>query len=292
MENVKEIMSEYCLKRARNSEHYEANKELIAAITTEFTDAFGISHLRKTWVDLFAREEESYNTNVAYENTPKIQELDRLRERQFIFIGKIIELMTCSIKEEEKAAAKRLSFVMKPFKRSHRKPYAYTSAEFTVFVQRFRKPENAADVSLLRLGPELDRLDQMNEEFKDIYHERIMLEYKRHIAEKMKDIRPKTDDAFHELVLMINALYRINKLVEHDEAKAEQINKVIDDVNAILLCLQRTLSQAGLMDSPNLGTDPENSHSEAQNLPQNTTIRKKEDKKAKKNSNSQEAQPS
>ena len=208
-----------------------------------------------------------------------------MRERQFIFITKIIELMTCSIKEEEKAAAKRLSFVMKPFKRSHRKPYAHTSAEFTVFVQRFRKPENAEAVSLLKLGPELDRLDQMNEEFKDIYHERIMLEYKRHIAEKMKDIRPKTDDAFHELVLMINALYRINKLVEHDEAKAEQINKVIDDVNAILLRLQRTLSQAGLMDSPNLGTDPENSHSEAKKSPKATTIRKKEDANAKKTSN-------
>lgn len=292
MENVKEIMSDYCLKRARNSEHYEAHKELIAIITPEFTDAYGISHLRKTWVDLFAREEESYNTNVSYENTPKIQELDRTRERQFIFISKIIELMTCSIKEEQKEAAKRLAFVIKPFKRSHRQPYACTSAEFTVFVQRLRKPENSAAVSLLKLGPELDRLDQMNEEFKDIYHERIILEYKRHIAEKMKDIRPKTDDAFHELVLMINALYRINKLVEHDEAKAEQINKVIDDVNAILLRLQRTLSQAGLMDSPNLGTDPENSHSEAQNSPKATTIRKKEDKKAKKTSNSQEVKPS
>ena len=285
MENVKEIMSDYCLKRARNSEHYEAHKELIAIITPEFTDAYGISHLRKTWVDLFACEEESYNTNVAYENTPKIQELDRTRERQFIFISKIIELMTCSIKEEQKEAAKRLAFVIKPFKRSHRQPYACTSAEFTVFVQRLRKPENAAAVSLLKLGPELDRLDQMNEEFKDIYHERIMLEYKRHIAEKMKDIRPKTDDAFHELVLMINALYRINKLVEHDEAKTEQINKVIDDVNAILLRLQRTLSQAGLMDSPNLGTDPENSHSEAKKSPKATTIRKKEDANAKKTSN-------
>ena len=285
MENVKEIMSDYCLKRARNSEHYEAHKELIAIITPEFTDAYGISHLRKTWVDLFAREEESYNTNVSYENTPKIQELDRTRERQFIFISKIIELMTCSIKEEQKEAAKRLAFVIKPFKRSHRQPYACTSAEFTVFVQRLRKPENAEAVSLLKLGPELDRLDQMNEEFKDIYHERIMLEYKRHIAEKMKDIRPKTDDAFHELVLMINALYRINKLVEHDEAKTEQINKVIDDVNAILLRLQRTLSQAGLMDSPNLGTDPENSHSEAKKSPKATTIRKKEDANAKKTSN-------
>lgn len=285
MENVKEIMSDYCLKRARNSEHYEAHKELIAIITPEFTDAYGISHLRKTWVDLFAREEESYNTNVSYENTPKIQELDRTRERQFIFISKIIELMTCSIKEEQKEAAKRLAFVIKPFKRSHRQPYVCTSAEFTVFVQRLRKPENAAAVSLLKLGPELDRLDQMNEEFKDIYHERIMLEYKRHIAEKMKDIRPKTDDAFHELVLMINALYRINKLVEHDEAKTEQINKVIDDVNAILLRLQRTLSQAGLMDSPNLGTDPENSHSEAKKSPKATTIRKKEDANAKKTSN-------
>lgn len=285
MENVKEIMSDYCLKRARNSEHYEAHKELIAIITPEFTDAYGISHLRKTWVDLFAREEESYNTNVSYENTPKIQELDRTRERQFIFISKIIELMTCSIKEEQKEAAKRLSFVIKPFKRSHRQPYACTSAEFTVFVQRLRKPENAEAVSLLKLGPELDRLDQMNEEFKDIYHERIMLEYKRHIAEKMKDIRPKTDDAFHELVLMINALYRINKLVKHDEAKTEQINKVIDDVNAILLRLQRTLSQAGLMDSPNLGTDPENSHSEAKKSPKATTIRKKEDANAKKTSN-------
>ena len=278
-------MSDYCLKRARNSEHYEAHKELIAIITPEFTDAYGISHLRKTWVDLFAREEESYNTNVSYENTPKIQELDRTRERQFIFISKIIELMTCSIKEEQKEAAKRLAFVIKPFKRSHRQPYACTSAEFTVFVQRLRKPENAAAMSLLKLGPELDRLDQMNEEFKDIYHERIMLEYKRHIAEKMKDIRPKTDDAFHELVLMINALYRINKLVEHDEAKTEQINKVIDDVNAILLRLQRTLSQAGLMDSPNLGTDPENSHSEAKKSPKATTIRKKEDANAKKTSN-------
>ena len=285
-------MSDYCLKRARNSEHYEAHKELIANITPEFTDAYGISHLRKNWVDLFAREEESYNTNVAYENTPKIQELDRTRERQFIFICKIIELMTCSIKEEQKEAAKRLAFVIKPFKRSHRQPYACTSAEFTVFVQRLRKPENAEAVSLLKLGPELDRLDQMNEEFKDIYHERIMLEYKRHIAEKMKDIRPKTDDAFHELVLMINALYRINKLVEHDEAKAEQINKVIDDVNAILLRLQRTLSQAGLMDSPNLGTDPENSHSEAKKSPKTTVIRKKEDTNAKKTSNSQKVQPS
>ena len=61
---------------------------------------------------------------------------------------------------------------------------------------------------------------------------------------KQETLRPVTDDAFNELAKAINALYAANELVTKDAEKSAALEKVIDDVNAIVVRFRKTISTA------------------------------------------------
>ena len=49
---------------------------------------------------------------------------------------------------------------------------------------------------------------------------------------------------------MKNSLYNVNELITKDAEKEQELGAVIDEVNAILLQLQETLSRAGIGSKP------------------------------------------
>ena len=59
----------------------------------------------------------------------------------------------------------------------------------------------------------------------------------------MKELRPITDKAYDELAKAINALYAVNEMVTQDAEKRTALEKVIDDVNAVVLRYRKTVNQ-------------------------------------------------
>ena len=72
----------------------------------------------------------------------------------------------------------------------------------------------------------------------------------------MKTLRPVTDDAFNALAKAINALYAVNEMVTDDADVRTALGKVIDDVNAIVIRLKKTIGQS-TSGASSSGTDPE-----------------------------------
>ena len=250
MEDIKEIISDYCLKRARNGEHYQTIEELIAIITSEFAEAQGITPLRTNLVGMFAREDQCFHNSAAYANTPEVKATDDRRDKLFIFISQTIATSQYSPLEAAQKAGERLAYVIKPYEGAPRLSLARNTGEISDFVKKMKEEEYAEDIATLGLNDALTQLEEVNNKFVEVYRMRTAKEYARSTADKMETIRPQVDDAFHELALLLNAVYRVNKYITKDSEKEQQVGAVIDAINATLLRLQKTLSQAGLMGKP------------------------------------------
>ncbi|MGM9797926.1 MAG: hypothetical protein ACI3ZY_10230 [Parabacteroides sp.] len=95
----------------------------------------------------------------------------------------------------------------------------------------------------------------MNQSFSTIYQERPEKLLAKATSHTMASIHPLVDKAFKELARSINAVYRVNELIEQSETKEQQLESVIDRINAIHYQLQLTLSQVKSGAKPNPGEE-------------------------------------
>ena len=133
--------------------------------------------------------------------------------------------------------------------------YAATTGALSDFINRMREADCTTHIATLQLTEALNRLEALNQAFNAIYQERAELLLTRATSYSMTSIRPLVDKAFKELVLAINALYRVNALTEQSETKEQQLAAVIDRMNAILYQLQLTLSRVKAGAKPNPGEE-------------------------------------
>lgn len=247
---MKSINNLTVLKRARNGEHYQAHADILNAISEAFVSGQGIKALRDAYAKLYELEDECYLRNQAYEDTPEIAEADQLRDELFLFVSQTIETNKLSPVAANREAAGRLGFVLDPYKDAPRQSLAKNTAEVTDFGKAISEESHAEDVTTLGLDAPLAALKEANEAFNRLYLERSKEKEERSKSETMKTIRPKVDAAFKELATAINSLYNVNELITKDAEKEQELGTVIDEVNAILLQLQETLSRAGIGSKP------------------------------------------
>ena len=247
---MKTINSGFNFRRARNGEHYQAHADILNAISEAFVSGQGIKALRDAYAKLYELEDECYLRNQAYEDTPEIAEADQLRDELFLFVSQTIETNKLSPVAANREAAGRLGFVLDPYKDAPRQSLAKNTAEVTDFGKAISEESHAEDVTTLGLDAPLAALKEANEAFNRLYLERSKEKEERSKSETMKTIRPKVDAAFKELATAINSLYNVNELITKDAEKEQELGAVIDEVNAILLQLQETLSRAGIGSKP------------------------------------------
>ena len=247
---MKSIKLSSILRQARNGEHYQAHADILNAISEAFVSGQGIKALRDAYAKLYELEDECYLRNQAYEDTPEIAEADQLRDELFLFVSQTIETNKLSPVAANREAAGRLGFVLDPYKDAPRQSLAKNTAEVTDFGKAISEESHAEDVTTLGLDAPLAALKEANEAFNRLYLERSKEKEERSKSETMKTIRPKVDAAFKELATAINSLYNVNELITKDAEKEQELGAVIDEVNAILLQLQETLSRAGIGSKP------------------------------------------
>lgn len=254
---MKEINATFSFGRAKNAQHHRVHADILGYITADFAEAHSFAPLHTTYSDLFAIECGIFGSNTAFWETAEIAALDEERDRDHLFITHTIATAFYSPDADTRAAAERLSFVSEPFKRAYEKDYDSNTSLVEQFIAVLRKEENADAVEKLNLSASINALEAVNNQFKTVYEARYREYQARITTETMKTIRPKVDVAAHEVFKAINALYMVNELTTKDAEKKAALEAVIDDVNARLSWLEKTLDGTASGGTDNAPSDGE-----------------------------------
>ena len=244
---VKKILVPFSLYEARNAEHYGLYSDIFESIPQELAEKYHLTPIYSTCVNLFGIENDCHLRNQGYKNTEAIEQGDKKRDDLMLAIAQTIEAFTRLPIAEKAEAAKRLNFLLKPYRNVTRLPYAQESANIRDFVLKMAEEANAADIETLGLTEMMTLLDEANQAFMALYKGRSGEIRVRSTSETMKTIRPKVDAAFAQLFDAINGMYIVNELTTKDATTREELGKVIDDVNSYLIQLQKTLIRAGVI---------------------------------------------
>lgn len=248
---MKEINLKFDLSRARNAEHYQLHDDILRVITTEFVSAQGIAPLRESYQALFDTENMCYLQNRSYQNTAELETADKKRDDYFLYIAQTISTGKLCPTEAKRNAAIQLDYALSPYRKAPRMNYVSNTAAVKDFIQKIREAQYTDAITALGLSDAITALDEVNTAFNTLYNSRSTEVLSRSTSESMKAIRPKVDAAYRELVSAINALYQVNTLIAKDSTKEQTIGTVIDNVNALVIQLQQTLSRAGVGAKPN-----------------------------------------
>ena len=249
-----EIRLDFPYYAMRNSEHYQLNRRLLKYIPVEFAEKYGVSASRSKFQLTFYSENECYVGNTKFASTNEIETLDKKRSNLFIFFLKTIQSGLYNPEEAVVNAAKRMEYLIKPYKDAYRLSYAQKSAMIADFVDLVQDDEIRTDLEALGLANTVSKLEEANEEFDTVYETRSTERLNRSISETMKTVRPKVDKAFTELAKDINAFFRVNELTTKDAETRTDFLAVIEKVNSLLYEMEKTLSRAGIIGKPSGST--------------------------------------
>lgn len=245
---------------ARNAEHYQLHKDILAVITPEFATAQGFASQQAAYSSNMEIENVCYLRNYKYWDTEELVNLDAKRDSLFGYVLQTIKAAMNSPVDEVAAAAKRLWFIIEPHKDAARLNYTSNTASVSDFLEKMATDENAAYAAAVGLTLALQQLGEVNTQFHTLYTSRSSELLARATSETMRTIRPKVDETAKECFECINACYRFYTLMNQEPEKRAALETAIDLVNALLIQLQNTLAHAGVTSKP--GTDSDNAPSD------------------------------
>ena len=242
---MKKISKVY-LKNGRNAEYYLLCQNMKAAITEEFATKYSIQHVYQPYANLVDKVSETYLKNQQFADTKGINEADALSDSYMSMFKSILNGYKLWPEAEKREAYDQLYSIAKPYWGASSKPIAENIAMVKDLVAALRTVDSArAAVTLLGLDPVVDKLEEANDECNRRYLLRADERLKRSLADKMKDLRRQTDEAFYLLAEVISSLCVVYSTALKDEAKAAELEGVIDKVNAILLEYTVSISRRG-----------------------------------------------
>ena len=210
---MKEILYNFSKSRARNAQHVQFATDVLAAVPEETATAQGFAPQRTVFASATGNEQDCFQPDRGYLGTEEIEASDNKRDNIFYFYKHLIEAYANYCPDEvKKNAGRTLLF--------------------------------AAALAEIGLSDAPTVIAEANDAFNAVYLKRSAEERDRKLGATMKTLRPVTDDAFNELAKAINALYAANELVTKDAEKSTALEKVIDDVNAIVVRFRKTISTA------------------------------------------------
>lgn len=232
-----------CMKLAatRNAEHYQFHHDVLSVISEEFATAQKIDALRKSYANLFEKEDKAFVQSRALGGTAEVEAKDAVRDELMRYVCMIVDAKQFSPVADEKAAAKRLRVKLSPYWGASDKPYAENTALVDSMVIDMQSADYAADTAAVGLTDIVAQLKTANDDFNEAYMSRSNEKEARETTEKMKDVRPQVDDAYRTLADAVNSLYNVNANIVKDAEAATALETVIDKVNAIVLQLTQTV---------------------------------------------------
>ena len=242
---MKEIIYQFSKHNARNAQHVQFATDVLNAVPEETATAQGFASQRAVLATAAADELDCFQPDKAYLGTPEIESTDRRRDTVFLFYKAIANAYAdyCPDADKQQAGA-TVAFAFREAGKASELDYASETAVLSDLVGKLGEDPYAAALAEIGLSDAPTVIAEANDAFNAVYLKRSAEERDRKLGATMKTLRPVTDDAFNELAKAINALYAANELVTKDAEKSTALEKVIDDVNAIVVRFRKTISTA------------------------------------------------
>ena len=242
---MKEIIYDFSKSRARNAQHVQFVTDILAAVPEATATAQGFASQRAALATAAADELDCFQPDKAYLGTPEIESTDRRRDNTFLFYKQLAQAYTnyCPDADKQQAGA-TVAFAFREAGKASELDYASETAVLSDLVAKLGEDPYASALAEIGLSDAPTVIAEANDAFNAVYLKRSAEERDRKLGATMKTLRPVSDEAFNELAKAVNALYAANELVTKDPEKSAALEKVIDDVNAIVVRFRKTISTA------------------------------------------------
>ena len=242
---MKEIIYDFSKSRARNAQHVQFVTDILAAVPEATATAQGFASQRAALATAAADELDCFQPDKAYLGTPEIETTDRRRDNTFLFYKQLAQAYAnyCPDADKQQAGA-TVAFAFQEAGTASELDYASETAVLSDLVAKLGEDPYAAALAEIGLSDAPTVIAEANDAFNAVYLKRSAEERDRKLGATMKTLRPVSDEAFNELAKAVNALYAANELVTKDPEKSTALEKVIDDVNAVVVRFRKTISTA------------------------------------------------
>lgn len=205
-------------------------------ITAPFAAKIGITQLHQALLEFFTIEDAAYKLIIGYKQTGDVNDLNKQRMVPYRNIMNVVKANLTSSIATTRNAAIQLSYTLKPYHKADTKGFTERSALLTNMGEDLNKLENMAHITKLALTDELISMIELNEASKAVFIARADAKEQREAQEKMTQIRPFVDEAYRDVVLMINSAYLVNEhAATPDPSLRLQLTGVMEAVNARVL---------------------------------------------------------
>ena len=242
---MKEIIYDFSKSKARNAQHVQFITDILAAVPEATATAQGFASQRAVLATAAADELDCFQPDKAYLGTPEIETTDRRRDNTFLFYKQLAQAYAnyCPDADKQQAGA-TVAFAFREAGKASELDYASETAVLSDLVAKLGEAPYAAALAEIGLSDAPTVIAEANDAFNAVYLKRSAEERDRNLGATMKTLRPVSDEAFNELAKAVNALYAANELVTKDPEKSTALEKVIDDVNAVVVRFRKTISTA------------------------------------------------
>lgn len=230
------------MKYARNGDHVKFIEDVLVYLTEEFAKTHKIEKLYQILVLLYGEEKAAYIKQRVSATTEQIKEAHRVRIDIFIFMMQIITANRKCPTTAARNAARELEAVCRGYRNAPELTYSECSAAITHLLEDLFKEENVAHLETLDLGASAEQLTSANDAFNALYLDRTNEAERIRSLAKMKEIRPKVDEAYRNCVETVNALQQINEMITEDATVKASLDEFILRINGLIHQLQKNIA--------------------------------------------------
>ncbi|MDR1644591.1 MAG: DUF6261 family protein [Tannerellaceae bacterium] len=223
-------------RKLRNAEHYDMFGHIRTKLLTMQFKTASLAAQVNSFLQTFSNEEVIYKRYVRKADTRQVKKTHSARHKGLMAFKRTLEAASYSLNPQIKEAADAILLILGNYGDAFRAPMTEVTALVSNMILDLKLPKYAASIALLPgVEDAIDRMEQENKDFNDIYVERTDLEEDMKEEGSLYEARMKTDHSFASLVEAFNVLYRLNEM-QHpkDPDVSAVLGEIIHFINSFL----------------------------------------------------------
>ena len=218
-------ISDFCLSRLRNEEHFQYNTDFTGLVVNATPVVLGIANQFSLYIPIYTSEGNALNVVQKSDVTNELVDCDAIRDTTFRGLSDSVKSACNHFNLGTKQAAIRIQLVFDEFGNVATKSYDEETAAINVLVSRLNQ-DYASDVATLGIADWLNELLSNNEIFDALMKRR----YSQDVIKAqfhMKQVRFELDAAYRTITKRINALIIVNGEADY-KVFVEELNQRIE----------------------------------------------------------------
>jgi cytochrome c556 len=230
------------LSHLYNTEHYLLGSDFLTVVTPELAENFNFSEVRERCRMIHEKEDKVLMVNQQSLQTEEIRALDKVRDKRLSDFKATVTFYLRTGTEAQREAAQLLDHLLKPSRNAARKSYVENTSELGKFVDDVKGERYAQPLARLGLTAAVPALEAANNAFYDLLQSRSEKRLEQASHEKMPPLRVWFDRNYRFITNILSVLY----YVEADPLRKQQLGTAIDEINASVEILRKTLKRRGI----------------------------------------------